>query len=186
MGPIENEFNAGDYPTEYVVVELSDDMPLIFSKIEDAWTRTPNAVLIIPRGTQAFRNTQDFLALGKLQGAREVRVSIATLDPTILGLARLLGFHLIEPAPDHPALADDPTLGNSSLDGDVEQPTAPLRVSSMAEDPDLPGWVMTPSMPTYPPASTTTSAWLNYPGDAAPYVVVSNQMCCGFFRERVF
>src|SRR3954447_8511116 len=142
MGPIENEFNAGDYPTEYVVVELSDDMPLIFSKIEDAWTRTPNAVLIIPRGTQAFRNTQDFLALGKLQGAREVRVSIATLDPTILGLARLLGFHIIEPPPDHPALANDPALGSTTLDGDVEQPTAPLTIGGGTET-NLTGWVLT-------------------------------------------
>jgi hypothetical protein len=176
MGPVENDFNPGEYAPEYVVVGVSDDMPSILSRIEDAWTRTPNAVLIIPRDTQVFHNTQDFLAIGKLQGAREVRISLASLDPTILGLGRLLGFHVLDPAPDHPALANDPALGNSSLDGDVEQPTAPLRISEAGDvDPNLPGWVLTPSTPTYPPASTTTSAWLNYPGDASPYVEAPRQ-----------
>src|SRR4051794_28759432 len=46
MGPIENEFNAGEYPVEYVVVGVSDGMPSILERIEDVWTRTPNAVLI--------------------------------------------------------------------------------------------------------------------------------------------
>src|SRR5438876_11888895 len=150
MGPEETEFNAEEYPAEYVVVGVSDGMSSILERIEEAWTRTPNAVLIIPRDTQVFHNTQDFLALGKRQGAREVRVSIASRDPTILGLARLLGFHILEPPPDHPALANDPALGSSSLDGDVEQPTAPLPVGGAGfgapersdDDASLPGWVL--------------------------------------------
>ena len=65
MGPEETEFNAEEYPAEYVVVGVSDGMSSILERIEEAWTRTPNAVLIIPRDTQVFHNTQDFLALGK-------------------------------------------------------------------------------------------------------------------------
>src|SRR5204862_296343 len=83
----ETEFPAGDYPTEYVAVELSDDMPLIVSKSADAWARSPHAVPIILRGTEARRDSQDVLALGTLQGAREARRSIAAPGPAGLGLA---------------------------------------------------------------------------------------------------
>src|SRR5919204_2529421 len=96
-------------------------------------------------------------------GGREVRVPTAPLDPPTRGRARLLGFHVVEPPPDHPALANDPALGSSTLDGDVEQPTAPLPVGGggpgAATDDNLSGWVLTSSVPTFPPASTTTSPW---------------------------
>ena len=58
-------------------------------------------------------------------------------------------------------------------DGDVEQPTAPLPVGggglgTTTSDANLSGWVLTTAAPTFPPASTTTSPWLNYPTDPSP------------------
>src|SRR2546421_1438825 len=125
MQPEEQEFHPEQYPPEYIVVGDSELMPSVLERVEDAWTRSPNAVLIIPRGTLAFRTTHDFLALGKLQDSREVRISIASHDPIVMGLARVLGFHLIDPPPDHPALVNDPVEGSAPTDN-VEQPTAPL------------------------------------------------------------
>lgn len=170
MGPIEEkEFDPSEYAAEYVTVGKEEEIQSILAKVEDAWTRTPNAVLVIPRGAQAFHSTQDFLALGKLQGAREVRVSIASLDPTIGGLARVLGFHIVEPPADHPALADDPAIGAPEPDGrDIEKPTAPLPlpISNVPSE-----WVVVtaapPGLPAYPAASLTTSTWLNHPTDGA-------------------
>lgn len=177
MGPIEHEFDPTVYPPEYVTVGISEPIQPILEKIEAAWERSPNAVLIIPRGAQAFHTTHDFLALGKLQGAREVRVSIVSLDPTIEGLARVLGFHIVDPPEGHPALADDPSLGSvagSARDNnDIEKPTAPLQTLGIGIPPD---WVLTPAIPTahtappaigYRPAGMTTTTWLNYPGDPA-------------------
>lgn|GEM_PF-6663797 len=170
MGPIEEkEFDPSEYPAEYVTVGKEEEIQSILAKVEDAWTRTPNAVLVIPRGAQAFHSTQDFLALGKLQGAREVRVSIASLDPTIGGLARVLGFHIVEPPADHPALADDPAIGEPEPDGrDIEKPTAPLPLP-ISNGPSE--WVVVtsapPALPAYPAASLTTSTWLNHPTDGA-------------------
>jgi hypothetical protein len=169
MGPIEEkEFDPSEYAAEYVTVGKEEEIQSILAKVEDAWTRTPNAVLVIPRGAQAFHSTQDFLALGKLQGAREVRVSIASLDPTIGGLARVLGFHIVEPPADHPALVDDPAVGEPEPDGrDIEKPTAPLPlpISNGSSE-----WVVVtsapPALPAYP-ASLTTSTWLNHPTDGA-------------------
>src|SRR4051812_4247908 len=116
MEPQEQEFNPEQYPPEYVVVGDSELVPSVLERVEDAWTRSSNAVLIIPRGTLAFHTTHDFLALGKLQDSREVRVSIASHDPIVMGLARVLGFYVIEPPPDHPALANDPIEGSAPRD----------------------------------------------------------------------
>src|SRR5215210_5264047 len=99
MDPPESELNPEEYPAEYVVVGDSEALPSVLERVEGVWTRTPNAVLIIPRGTVAFHTTHDFLALGKLQDSRDVRVSIASHDPIVAGLARVLGFYLIDPPP---------------------------------------------------------------------------------------
>src|SRR5436853_6760863 len=165
MGPIESDFNVEDFHAEYIAVGASESMSSVLERIEDTWTRTPNAVLIIPRGAGPFHITQDFLALGKLQGARDVRVSVASLDPVIAGLARLLGFYVVDPPVGHPALAGDPTLDNPSMDGDIEQPTAPLPTSGTSTS--LPDCVLAPTVPNYHTANTTTSTWLNTPGDPA-------------------
>ncbi|MEO5951950.1 MAG: hypothetical protein ABIQ44_05705, partial [Chloroflexia bacterium] len=82
----EKEFDPTVHTAEYVAVEPDESFTEIRDKIEDALRRTPNVILIIPRGAQAFHTTQDFLALGKLQWRREVRVAVATPDPTIAGL----------------------------------------------------------------------------------------------------
>ena len=175
MGPVEKEFNPAEYPPEYITVGLTEAMPSILDRVEDAWIRSPNAVLVIPRGSHAFHSTHDFLALGKLQDSREVRVSIASADPIITGLARLLGFHVVDPPPGHPVLTEDPSTHIASADdddeGNVEKPTAPLPLGVMPHDTpgqgahhagDAPGWVF---VPTGPAAGTTTSTWLNNPGD---------------------
>src|SRR5439155_8451726 len=128
------------YPPEYVVVGDDELMPSVLERVEEAWAHTPNVVLIIPRSTLAFRTTHDFLALGKLQDSREVRVSIASHDPIVTGLARVLGFYLIDPPPDHPALANDPIEGNGPRDY-VEQATAPLPLGTTQIAPD---WVFVP------------------------------------------
>src|SRR5687768_13814989 len=167
MGPIEEEFDPSEYPPEYVVVGKTEALQSILDRVEDAWVRSPNAVLIIPRGAHAFHTTHDFLALGKLQGVREVRVSIVSLDPTIAGLASLLGFHIVDPPEGHPALAEDPSLATSEVDeNEIEKPTAPLPMNRALEGSE---WVLssTPAVPV--PASLTTSTWLNNPGDPALY-----------------
>ncbi|MBF6612412.1 MAG: hypothetical protein IVW55_04720 [Chloroflexi bacterium] len=164
MGPLETEeFDASDYPPEYVAVGVEDTMPAILERVEEALARSPNVVLIIPRGTFVFHTTHDLLALGKLQWKREVRVSIASPDPTIAGLARVLGFHIPDPLPDHPALAGDPSLGSTSLDGDVEKPTAPLSIGNAGITPE---WVLSPAVPAYT-SSSLSSTWLNQPADGA-------------------
>ena len=167
MGPIEKVFDPSEYPPEYVAVGKAEALQSILDRVEEAWIRTPNAVLIIPRGAHAFHTTHDFLALGKLQGVREVRISIVSLDPTIAGLASLLGFHLVDPPEGHPALAEDPSMATSEVDeNEIEKPTAPLPVNRTSEGSE---WVLssTPAVPV--PASLTTSTWLNNPGDAALY-----------------
>src|SRR4051794_21177485 len=156
----EKEFNPADYPPEYVAVGSDETLGSVLERVEDAWTRSPSAVLIIPRGTACFHTTHDFLALGKLQDSRQVRVSIASHDPIIIGLGRVLGFYIVEPVPDHPALAADPVMGSMPED-DIEKPTAPL---SIGLSPYSTEWVVAPSQPVYPP-STTTSTWLAGPGE---------------------
>ncbi len=165
MGPAEEEFDPTKYAPEYITVEAAEGIQSILDKVANAWTRTPNAVLVIPRGAQAFHTTHDFLALGKIQGAREVRVSVASLDPSIAALARVLGFHMVDPPEGHPALLGDPALGSTALTGDIEKPTAPLSIGS-AEG--LPDWVLSPALPIYTSPGLTTSTWLNNPGDPAP------------------
>jgi hypothetical protein len=158
MGPLETEeFEPTDFPPEYVAAGLAETIQSILLKVEEALQHTPNVVLIVPRGAQAFHTTHDFLALGRLQWTREVRVSIASLDPTITGLGRVLGFYVVDPPADHPAILGDPSLGSSTLE-DVEKPTAPLTISPTG---DLPDWVLSPATPNFPTGSLTTSTWLN-------------------------
>src|SRR5829696_1616204 len=76
MGPIEKEFDPSKHTAEYVAVERDDSMASITQKVSDALKRTPYVILIVPRGAHAFHSTQDFLALGKLQWAEEVRVAL--------------------------------------------------------------------------------------------------------------
>lgn len=174
---LDKEFDPTEYPAEYIAVERTELIQRILEKVEEAWARTPNAVLVIPRGTQAFHTTHDFLALGKLQGARDVRVSIASLDPTISGLARVLGFYLVDPPEGHPALAGDPSLDSAPYDDDVEKPTAPLSIGSA---PEVPGWVVSPAAPHYTSPSLTTSTWLNNPGDHGVFESAQQAWSAGF------
>lgn len=172
----EKEFDPTVHTAEYVAVEPDESFTQIRNKIEDALRRTPNVILIIPRGAQSFHNTQDFLALGKLQWRREVRVAVATPDPTIAGLARVLGFHIVEPPADHPALAGDPALESSSAqddhNGTIEKPTSPLPLGGRNGTAGTPDWVLSPSLtvPSYGQSSTsgslTTSTWLSMDTDA--------------------
>lgn len=168
MEPAEQEFTLEQYPPEYVVVGDAETMPSVLERVEDAWSRSPNAVLIIPRGTLVFRNTHDFLALGKLQDSREVRVSIASHDPIVTGLAKVLGFYLIDPPPDHPALANEPVAGSAPGDA-VEQATTPLPLGAIATTQIAPDWVI---VPTSPPTGSTTSTWLNSAGDVPIYPAI--------------
>lgn len=173
----EKEFDPTIHTAEYVAVEHDESFAQIRDKIEDALRRTPNVILIIPRGSQAFHTTQDFLALGKLQWRREVRVAVATPDPTIAGLARVLGFHIVDPPADHPALVGDPGLEDSAAqddhNGTIEKPTSPLPLGS------VPDWVLSPNLPspTYTPrvstsGSLTTSTWLSMPGEGDAQAVL--------------
>lgn len=164
MERVQQEFDPTEHPPEYLVVGLDEPLPSILERIEDAWMHTPNAVLLIPRGVHAFRTTHDFLALGKIQDSRQVRVSIATFDPIVAGLGRVLGFHMVDPPPDHPVFAGDPALSGRPEIG-IEKPTAPLPLG--VPEP-LTGWVLASQAPSYPPASTTTSTWLNATGDLVP------------------
>jgi hypothetical protein len=172
----EKEFDPTVHTAEYVAVEHDESFAQIRDKIEEALRRTPNVILIIPRGAEAFHTTQDFLALGKLQWRREVRVAVATPDPTIAGLARVLGFHIVEPPADHPALMGDPGIDSSSAqddhNGTVEKPTSPLPLGGLPGASGTPDWVLSPPLPssTYSPrvstsGSLTTSTWLSMPGD---------------------
>lgn len=168
MGPADREFNPADFPPEYLTVGLAETLPSILDRVEEAWIRTPNVVLVIPRGSHAFHSTHDFLALGKLQDSREVRVSIASHDPIIMGLARLLGFFVVDAPAGHPALANDPAEGDAPGDN-IEQPTAPLPLgappgpSNTTHVTAESGWVFVPNSPGK--ASNTTSTWLNNPED---------------------
>lgn len=165
MGPVEKEFDPSQYPTEYVPVEREDGIAAVLSHVEEAFAHSPNVVLVIPRGAQAFHSTHDFLALGKVPWGREVRVSIASPDPTIAGLARVLGFHLVEPPRDHPLIAGDPSYSGGEpselLDG-VEKPTAPLNLGAGGEVPD---WVISPTVPALASGALTTSTWLGDPDE---------------------
>ncbi len=162
MGPIEKDFDPTKFSAELLAVGKDEAISSILGRVGEALGRTPNVVLVIPRGSEAFHTTQDFLALSKLQWTGEVRVSVASPDPTIAGLARVLGFHIIDPPEDHPALAGDPSFAQGEQPGDdIEQPTAPLPLGG------LPDWVISPSIPVIstPSSSLTTSTWLNMPGD---------------------
>jgi hypothetical protein len=175
MGPIEpEEFDATQYPPENVTVGLDEAIQSILERVEEGWVRSPNVVLIIPRGAQAFHNTHDFLALGKLPGARQVRVSIASPDPTIAGLARVLGFHIVDVPADHPVLTQDPTLGLPTED-DIEKPTSPLPLgAALGSWGKGNEWVLTESQqaPSTPKRdSLTTSTWLTNPEEYEPLVV---------------
>lgn len=180
MGPIQSEeFDASQFPPEYVTVELDERIQSILERVEEGWVRSPNVVLVIPRGAQAFHTTHDFLALGKLPGARDVRVSIASPDPTIAGLARVLGFFIEDVPPDHPALAHDPTLGLPS-DDDIEKPTAPLPlgapIGSWGRESE---WVLTESHEASPIPrrdSLSTSTWLSEPEDFEPLAVGASRL----------
>ncbi len=177
MGPIEpEEFDATQYPPENVTVGLDEAIQSILERVEEGWVRSPNVVLIIPRGAQAFHNTHDFLALGKLPGARQVRVSIASPDPTIAGLARVLGFHIVDVPPDHPVLTQDPTLGLPTED-DIEKPTSPLPLgAALGSWGKGNEWVLTESQqaPATPKRdSLTTSTWLTNPEEYEPLGVVA-------------
>jgi hypothetical protein len=163
MGPIEKEFDPAEFSAELVAVDKDEPISSILSRVTEALGRTPNVVLIIPRDTEAFHSTQDFLALSKLQWSGDARVSVASPDPTISGLARVLGFHIVDPPAGHPALAGDPALDQPAAPGEeIEQPTSPLPLGSM------PDWVVSPAIPviTTPSSSLTTSTWLNMPGDS--------------------
>jgi hypothetical protein len=164
MGPIEKEdFDPTEFSAEFVAVGQDEAISTILERVGEALGRTPNVVLIIPRGSQAFHSTQDFLALGKLQWSGEARVAVASPDPTIAGLARVLGFHIVDAPADHPSIAGDPSFDQSgAADDGIEQPTAPLPLGTMPE------WVLSPSVPIVMPSSSslTTSTWLNMPGDA--------------------
>jgi hypothetical protein len=168
MGPIEKEFDPSKHTAEYVAVERDDSMAAILEKVSDALKRTPYVIMIVPRGAHAFHSTQDFLALGKLQWAEEVRVALASPDPVIAGLGRVLGFHIVDPPADHPALAGDPALDNDPPPerDDAEKPTAPLPLGALpGATGSTPDWVLRPAVPTYPSASLTTSTWLNMPAE---------------------
>ncbi|MEA2574006.1 MAG: hypothetical protein QOH93_1304 [Chloroflexia bacterium] len=167
MGPLESEseFDHTLYTAEFVTAEPDEPLATILERVEDALTRTPNVVLILPRGSTAFHSTHDFLALGKLHSGRDVHVSIASPDPTIASLARVLGFY-VESVPDGHDYYEEP---GSVTEEDTEQPTSPLplgppRVSGPF--PDKPEWVLSPSGYVYPVPSTT-STWLNHPSDPA-------------------
>ena len=163
MGPIEKEFDPTEFSAELLAVDKDEAISSILNRVTEALVRTPNVVLIIPRDTEAFHSTQDFLALSKLQWSGEARVSVASPDPTIAGLARVLGFHIVDPPAGHPALAGDPSLESSAaLDEDIEQPTSPLPLAGR------PDWVVSPAIPVIstPSSSLTTSTWLKMPGDA--------------------
>ncbi|MEO8287892.1 MAG: hypothetical protein ABI670_15795 [Chloroflexota bacterium] len=163
MGPIETEFDPTEFSAEFVAVEQDETLSSILDRVAEALRRTPNVVLIIPRGSQAFHSTQDFLALGKLQWTGEVRVAVASPDPTIAGLARVLGFHIVDAPVGHPSIADDPSSDQANAhNADVEQPTAPLPLGGKPE------WVISPAVPAFgtPSSSLTTSTWLNMPGDS--------------------
>jgi hypothetical protein len=169
MGPIEKEFDPSKHTAEYVAVERDDSMAAILEKVSDALKRTPYVIMIVPRGAHAFHTTQDFLALGKLQWAEEVRVALASPDPVIAGLGRVLGFHIVDPPADHPALAGDPALDNDPPPerDDAEKPTAPLPLGTPLPGAtgSTPDWVLRPAVPNYPGASLTTSTWLNMPAE---------------------
>src|SRR4051812_28107627 len=121
MGPIEKEFDPTEFSAEFVAVAQDEAIPTILEHVSEALSRTPNVVLIIPRGSQAFHTTQDFLALGKLQWSGETRVAVASPDPTIAGLARVLGFHIVDAPAGHPAIANDPSLGQTEgASGEIE------------------------------------------------------------------
>src|SRR5437763_17017189 len=88
MGPIEKDFYPTEFSAELLAVDKDEAISSILNRVTEALVRTPNVVLIIPRDTEAFHSTQDFLALSKLQWSGEARVSVASPDPTIAGLAR--------------------------------------------------------------------------------------------------
>lgn len=165
MGPLESEFDHTLYTAEFVTAEPDQPLATILERVEDALARTPNVVLILPRGSTAFHSTHDFLALGKLHSGRDVHVSIASPDPTIASLARVLGFY-VETVPDDHDYYESP---GSVTEEDTEQPTSPLPLGPprvLGPFPDKPEWVLSPSGYVYPVPSTT-STWLNHPSDPA-------------------
>lgn len=167
MGPLESEseFDPTLYTAEFVTARTDETLLDILERVEIALHRTPNVVLILPRGNQAFHTTHDFLALGRLHNGREVRVSIASPDPTIASLARVLGFH-VESIPDDHEYYEVP---GSVPAPETEQPTAPLPLGMLRQPgplPDKPEWVLSQSGYVYPVPSTT-STWLNHPSDPA-------------------
>ncbi len=182
MGPIEQEeFDPTRYRPEYVVAGVGEGIQSILDRVAEAWTRSPNVVLIIPRGALAFNATHDFLALGKLQGGRDVRVSVASLDPTIAGLARVLGFHTAELPEGYSFEAGDAPHGQGTGgEADIEKPTSPLPLGRGGA---VPEWVLTSATPAYPPPAPglTTSTWL---GDPEMYQAASAAPASGHLHAR--
>jgi hypothetical protein len=177
MGPVErtDEFDATIYTAEYVTAEVDDPIEQILERVEDAWMRSPNVVLIVPRGCQAFKDTHDFLALGKLPGARQVRVSIASPDIQITSLARVLGFHIADLPLDHPAMQGGDAEG--TRDGENEKATSPLPLGTWesilgpAKKPEGSGeWQVQQAVavPLPKKSSLVTSTWLGEPGEYEP------------------
>ena len=173
MGPIDStdEFDASIYTAEYVTAGVDEPLEEILERVEETWLRSPNVVLVIPRGCKAFKETHDFLALGKLPGARQVRVSVASSDMTVTGLARVLGFHSVELAQDHPMRPDDPDFGLPN-ESDIEKPTSPLplgsweRIVGGGTVESESGWVVQQAVLAVPKKSSlTTSTWLTDPAD---------------------
>jgi hypothetical protein len=172
MGPVErtDEFDATIYTAEYVIAAVDDPIGEILERVEEAWMRSPNVVLVIPRGCKAFKDTHDFLALGKLPGARQVRVSVASPDMSVASLARVLGFHIADLPLDHPAMQDDPTLEGTDEDS-IEKPTSPLPLgtweSIVGGSTNGTDWVVQQAVPVALPkkSSLTTSTWLGDPAD---------------------
>jgi hypothetical protein len=162
MGPIESEFDHTLYTAEFVTAEADEPIATILERVEAAMSRTPNVVLILPRGSTAFHSTHDFLALGKLHSGRDVRVSVASPDPTIASLARVLGFY-VESVPDDHDYYEAP---GSVPAEETEQPTSPLPMGVPRVPGEKPEWVLSPSGYVVPVPSTT-STWLNHPSDPA-------------------
>jgi hypothetical protein len=180
VGPIErtDEFDATIYTAEYVMAGVDEAIGEILEHVEEAWMRSPNVVLVIPRRCKAFKDTHDFLALGKLPGARQVRVSIASPDMSVASLARVLGFHIADLPLDHPVMQDDAVFDGEEEES-IEKPTSPLPLGTWENlaggSGNGTGWVVQQAVQVAIPkkSALTTSTWLGDPADyEAPGSVV--------------
>jgi hypothetical protein len=128
----------GDYTIDVGLHEATGDL---LKRLENVPQGT-KVRLNVPRDAITMRTLEDYNMLRDLQKRRQVQLTVASPEPTIIGLARIYGFEVENLSP---------------------QKKAPVPAAAV-EDEALPQWNRQGT--TAPAAAPPDTSWPNY--DAAP------------------